>query len=53
MTNEERILLVSKLEDLFGGTKMLPEGITEENEDAVLETWNSAISECIKIVEEI
>ena len=36
------------MEDLYGGTRDYP-NCTEENEDAVLEIWNTAIEKCLEI----
>jgi uncharacterized protein YukE len=41
--------MIDKMEDLYGGLRDFPH-TTEENEEAVLEIWNRAVKECLKIV---
>jgi len=47
-----KTILQNTMEDLYGGGKVEPK-CTEENEDAVLETWNNAVEACIEKVKEL
>jgi hypothetical protein len=43
--------IIQEMETLFGGGKDLPV-CNEENEEAVIDVWNEAVNECLKIVKE-
>ena len=44
--------LVEKMEELYGGARNLP-SCTEENEEAVLKIWDTAIERCIAIAQNV
>ena len=49
MEKREKDFIVEKMEELYGGTREYPH-CTEENEDAILEIWNTAVEKCIDII---